>query len=308
MFRTKKVAAIFDFDKTLSLEYMQAVVFRRYDIDEDKFWEECQEWSDENVRILGSNHPELSYMNMFLRYVEDGRMPGLNNKKMKELGDSIRLYPGVEYLLNTLFCMGAEIYIVSSGIRALLGGLQDRIRFTTKNPNFKIEKIYGGDFRERDGLIHDIASVVSPSDKLRAIYEISKGCDFYGFDFTVSLPKENGRSVPLERMCYIGDGQSDVPCFNLIKDSGGFTLGVFDPKDPRQFEQIEQIRQGGRLSTIAIADYSPGSTAEAVLVGKIKEFLYKVSENYEFRQTLSELKGNKPVPIHPWTAQPEFSE
>ena len=292
MFRTKKVAAIFDFDKTLSLEYMQAVVFRRYDIDEDKFWEECQEWSDENVRILGSNHPELSYM----------------NKKMKELGDSIRLYPGVEYLLNTLFCMGAEIYIVSSGIRALLGGLQDRIRFTTKNPNFKIEKIYGGDFRERDGLIHDIASVVSPSDKLRAIYEISKGCDFYGFDFTVSLPKENGRRVPLERMCYIGDGQSDVPCFNLIKDSGGFTLGVFDPKDPRQFEQIEQIRQGGRLSTIAIADYSPGSTAEAVLVGKIKEFLYKVSENYEFRQTLSELKGNKPVPIHPWTAQPEFSE
>jgi 2-hydroxy-3-keto-5-methylthiopentenyl-1-phosphate phosphatase len=308
VFRTKKVAVIFDFDKTLSPDYMQRVVFERYDIDENKFWGDCQEWSEENLRNLGSNHPELSYMNMFLQYVEDGRMPGLNNKKMKELGDYIRLYPGVESLLNTLFYMGAEIYIVSSGIRALLGGLQERIRLCTKNPNFKIQKIYGGDFRERNGLIHAVASVMSPSDKLRAIYEISKGCDFYGFDFTVSLPKENGRRVPLERMCYIGDGQSDVPCFNLIKDSGGFTLGVFNPAEPKQFEQIEQIRQGGRLSTIAVTDYSPGSTAEAVLVSKAKEFLYKVSENYEFRQTLDELKGNRPVPIHPWTAQPDFSE
>ena len=276
MFRTKKVAVIFDFDKTLSPDYMQRVVFERYDIDENRFWADCQQWSEENLRDIGSNHPELSYMNMFLQYVEDGRMPGLNNRRMKDLGDYIHLYPGVETLLNTLFCMGAEVYIVSSGIRALLGGLQDRIRLCTKNPDFKIEKIYGGDFRERNGLIHAVASVVSPSDKLRAIYEISKGCDFYGFDFTVSLPKENGRRVPLERMCYVGDGQSDVPCFNLIKDSGGFTLGVFNPSEPKQFEQIEQIRQGGRLSTIAVADYSPGSTAEAVLVNKTKEFLYPI--------------------------------
>jgi 2-hydroxy-3-keto-5-methylthiopentenyl-1-phosphate phosphatase len=300
VFRTKKVAAIFDFDKTLAPDYMQKVVFDYYHTNEDQFWQDCQQWSEENMRTLGSNHSELSYMNMFLRYVKDGRMAELSNAKLRQLGRRIEVYPGVDSLLSELFDMGVEIYIVSSGIRMLLHSFEDRIRETTKNPKFKIHGVYGGDFREdpHTGWIDSIASVVSPSDKLRAIYEISKGCDIYGYAFTASIPKENGRRVPLEMMMYVGDGYSDIPCFNLIHDSGGFTLGVFDADN---FEQIERIRAGGRLSSVAVADYSAGSTAYEVIKGKARELLFKCSEEYELRQSVAELRQNKIAPVHPWS-------
>jgi 2-hydroxy-3-keto-5-methylthiopentenyl-1-phosphate phosphatase len=305
MFRTKKVAAIFDFDKTLSPDYMQRVVFDHYKIDGDTFWNECQQWSNTNMELLGSNHSELSYMNMFLEYVKQGRMPGLSNHVLAELGRGIALYPGVAYLLNTLHTMGVEIYVVSSGIRMMLTHLEKRIQTETSNSKFRIQKIYGGDFREdpETGLISNVAAVISPTDKLKAIYEISKGCDTYGFDVSTSIAKRD-RRVPLQSMIYVGDGPSDIFAFNLIHDSGGCTVGVFNPDVPAQFEQIERIREDNRLDMVAIADYRNGSTATYWILGKARELLYKSSEEYESRQLILDLKAKKVGHIHPWSATP----
>lgn len=304
MFRTKKVAAVFDFDKTLSPDYMQKVIFDEYGIEDDTFWEDCQVFSDQNQATLGSNHCELSYMNMFLQYIEKGKLPGLTNAKLAELGQKIVLYPGVETLLYDLYRMGVEIYIVSSGIRSLLTHLESHVQEVSGDPDFRIQKIYGGDFREdpQTGVIKQIASVVSPTDKIKAIMEISKGCDVYGFDVSTSIPI-GGRRIPLESMIYVGDGPSDTWAFNLIHDSGGATLGVFNPEVPAQFEQIERIRQDDRLDLVAIADYSPGSTAYYWIISKAKELLYKSSEEYEYRQLLHDLRKKKIGHIHPWNTK-----
>lgn len=304
MFRTKKVAVIFDFDKTLSVNYMQRVIFDEYGIDDDEFWEECQKFSDQNQGLLGSNHAELSYMNMFLQYAEKGKLPGFTNAKLAELGKNIELYPGVETLLYDLHKMGVEIYIVSSGIRSLLTHFEDRIREFNNDPGFKIQKIYGGDFREdpETGLIKWVASVVSPTDKIKAIMEISKGCDVYGFDVSTSIPV-GGRRIPLESMVYVGDGPSDTWAFNLIHDSGGATLGVFNPNVKAQFDQIERIREDDRLDLVAIADYRPGTTAYFWLMSKAEELLYKSSEEYEYRQLLRDLRAKKIGHIHPWNTK-----
>lgn len=228
-------------------------------------------------------------------------MPDLTNKKLSELGEGIRLYPGVEQLLSDLDKQGAEVYIVSSGIKSMLNSLESRIQKSTKNPLFKIQKIYGGDFRENPStkLIKWVASVVSPMDKLKAIMEISKGCDVYGFDVSASVPK-GGRRVPLESMIYVGDGPSDAFAFNLIHDSGGYTLGVFNPDIPAQFEQIERIREDDRLDMVAVADYRPGSTAYFWLMAKAHELIFKSSEEYEYRQLLQDLRAKKVGHIHPW--------
>ncbi len=304
MFRTKKVAVIFDFDKTLSPDYMQRVIFEEYNIDEDQFWADCQASSECNQRVLGSNHSELSYMNMFLQYVERGKLPELTNAKLAELGSHITLFPGVETMLSDLHTLGVEIYIVSSGIRSLLTTLESRIVEYTGNSAFKIEKVYGGDFKEdpKTGLIKWVASVVSPTDKLKAIMEISKGCDVYGFDVSTSIPI-GGRRVPLESMIYVGDGPSDTWAFNLIHDSGGATLGVFNPEIKAQFDQIERIREDDRLDLVAIADYRPGTTAYYWLIAKATELLYKSSEEYEYRQLLRDLRAKKIGHIHPWNTK-----
>ena len=103
-------------------------------------------------------------------------------------------------------------------------------------------------------------------------------------------------------MIYVGDGPSDSFAFNLIHDSGGHTLGVFNPEVPAQFEQIERIRSDGRLSTVAVADYRPGTTAYYWLTHKAQELLIKDSEEYENRQTLNDLRAKKLGHIHPWNA------
>ena len=295
MFRATKVSAIFDFDKTLSPDYMQKVIFDNYNVDEGTFWDDCRIRTKENEALFGTSHHELDYMNTILNYVRDGRFAGLDNTLLAKLGNNIKLYPGVPWMLNELYKLGVEVYIVSAGIKIMLQGLEESIREQTKNPEFKIHGVFAGDFRCNENGVTGLSSIANCMDsigKTKAIYEISKGCNVYGYDFTVSLPKENGRRVPLEQILYIGDGFSDIPAMNLIYDSGGHTLGVFDPKSKSQFAQIEQIRSGDRLSTVACADYTEGSTAATWLLGKASELLYKSSESYLLRKEIGDLRGN----------------
>jgi hypothetical protein len=274
---------------------MQKVVFDRYGVDEDKFWSDCRKRSQENQDLFGQAHGELDYMNTFLWYTKCGPLVGIDNTTLAELGNDIVLYPGVSWMFNELFKLGIEIYIVSAGIKTMLSGLESRIQKESGNPDFKINGIFAGDFRCDEYGCKGITSIATCMDtigKTKTIYEISKGCNIHGYDFTVSLPQKS-RRIPLESMIYVGDGYSDVPAMNLISGSGGFTLGVFDPKNRSQFEQIEQIRCSGRLSVIACADYTEGSTAATWLINKSAELLYINSEIYTTRREVEGLRENK---------------
>lgn len=296
MFKVTKVAAIFDFDKTLSPHYMQKVVFDHFGVDENEFWAACQTRSKENVQLFGTTHHELDYMNIFMNYARCGRFKDLDNNVLGQLGKNIELYPGVAWMFNQLWQMGVEVYIVSAGIKSMLSTLEGRICDETGNRAFKISGVYAGDFRcHENGVpgITSIATCMDPIGKTKAIYEISKGCNIYGYDVSISIPK-GGRRVPLESMIYIGDGPSDAQGFNLIHDSGGLTMGVFNPNDPKQFQLIENIRSGNRLDTVAIADYREGATASHWILNKAKDLVEKSSEEYCLRQKLVDLRGKRP--------------
>ena len=289
MFRTTKVAAIFDFDKTLSPQYMQRVIFDAYGVDENTFWNDCRKRSKENETLFGGTHHEVDYMATMINYAKNGDFSALTNQKLRELGTTIPLYPGAAWMLNEIWKTGAEIYIISSGIKTMLATLEERIQKETKNVAFRISGIYGGDFREDEGGICSIANCISAMDKTRYIYEISKGCNIYNFDVTTSVPI-GGRRVPLEQMMYIGDGASDCHAFNLIKDSGGFTVGVFNPEFPSQFELIENIRKGNRLDVVAVADYREGMTASCWILGKTKELIKTSSEESLIKQKVTTIR------------------
>ena len=52
------------------------------------------------------------------------------------------------------------------------------------------------------------------------------------------IPAEK-RRVPFSNMVYIGDGETDIPCMQVIKDAGGLSIAVYDPEN-RKKKNIEQ--------------------------------------------------------------------
>lgn len=59
------------------------------------------------------------------------------------------------------------------------------------------------------------------------------GHDYRGPAMPLQKPRHPAwradRRVPFESMVYVGDGLTDIPCFSLLKSSGGTLFGVLDP-------------------------------------------------------------------------------
>ena len=92
LFTQNTIACIWDFDKTLIPEYMQSPLFKRYGVNESEFWTETnalvEEYHKRGYRLSG----EIGYLNHLLTYVLSGRMAGLNNKILKEVGKETTFY------------------------------------------------------------------------------------------------------------------------------------------------------------------------------------------------------------------------
>ena len=85
--------------------------------------------------------------------------------------------------------------------------------------------------------------------------------------------------MPFENMVYIGDGETDVPCFRLVKDLGGLSIAVY-ASGAR--EQAEQYRKEGRVNSVAPAVYTEGSDLDSA----VKSYVDLVAARYSLRQAL----------------------
>ena len=57
-------------------------------------------------------------------------------------------------------------------------------------------------------------------------------------------------------MIYIGDGETDVPCFRLLKDLRGHSIAVYaGASRSKGKRRAEKIKREGRVNFIAPADY-----------------------------------------------------
>src|SRR5215207_4132157 len=120
------IAIVYDYDQTLSPNYMQdEVLFPRFGIDAKKFWSRCHEL----VREQGYDS-ELAYMKVLLDYLEIDRP---TNAELRTLGDQLKFFPGLpemfEEFENGLLTtqheahgIRVEHFIISSGLRTLIEG------------------------------------------------------------------------------------------------------------------------------------------------------------------------------------------
>ena len=279
LFTQNIIACIWDFDKTLIPDYMQAPIFRRYGINEVKFWAETNSLV-EHYRKRGYHlSGEIAYLNHLLTYVLSGEMPKLNNRVLRECGAELKFYPGLPDFFDRTKAyvrekenyrkhdIQLEHYVVSTGLAEIIRG-------SAVAPH--VESIWGCEFIENplqpgfmsqdefpisaEAEIAQIGMVIDNTTKTRALFEINKGTNKNAaIDVNANISPED-RRIPFQNMIYIADGPSDIPSFSVVKKGGGKAFAVYNPARSDEFAQNDRLRQVGRIDHYGPADYTENSS------------------------------------------------
>ncbi len=279
IFPQNVIAVIWDFDKTLIPGYMQAPLFRRYDIDPVSFWEEADGLVEfYRSRGAGMVNPDTLYLNHLLTYVREGRMAGLTNDLLRSLGGEIEFYEGMPEFLGLFkkeieshpdyadHGITVEHYVVSSGLRQMILGSTAASFFEEVWACEFSEEIAqpgylesGKLFAQDDRVLREIVYTIDNTTKTRAVFEINKGTNKHpGINVNSKIARED-RRVPFQNMIYVADGPSDVPVFSVVEQNGGKTFAVYKPASPAEFGQVNRLLEQGRIDAYGPADYTEGS-------------------------------------------------
>ena len=270
------IAIVYDYDQTLSPNYMQdEVLFPVFGIDAKKFWGRCHSL----VKDEGYDN-ELAYMKALLDYLEIDRP---TNTRLRELGGGLQFFPGLpemfeEFRTKLLTTqheahgIKVEHYIISSGLKVLIEGsrLAPYIR-----------AMFGCEFAEdREGRIAFPRRAISHTQKTQFLFRINKGLLDYSQDVNDHMPADL-RPIPFEHMIYVGDGPTDVPCFTVVRQHGGHAIAVYNPNDPSRnsFKKCYQLStHADRVRHIAPADYRAGSHLRLLLEQMVDEVATRIVE------------------------------
>jgi hypothetical protein len=279
LFPQNVIAMIWDFDKTLIPGNMQSPLFRHFDMDESVFWAEV-DGLDEFYRSHGSKLVQRDhlYLNHILTYVREGRMPGLGNRLLRQLGEEIEFYTGMPDFLELArktiegrprfaeHQIRVEHYVVSTGLREMILGsaIAPQVDFVWACEFTELVAPPGynevqGQLFSPEGEIRQLIYTIDNTSKTKAIFEINKGTNKNpSIDVNAKIAHED-RRVPFQNMIYVADGPSDVPVFSIVEANGGRTFAVYRPGSQGEFEQAARLLEQGRVDAFGEADYSDGS-------------------------------------------------
>ncbi|MCH7782442.1 haloacid dehalogenase-like hydrolase [candidate division KSB1 bacterium] len=256
------IALIFDFDDTLAPDSTSGFL-DEMGIDVERFWREKvdalvnQGWDPvpaylyQMVKSSNENQPDRKF----------------TRQAFREWGKKVTFYPGATQIFQKLRKHADEIasdkkvqieieyYIISTGIGDIVGNTRIKGNFT---------QIWASNFHYSDsGEIVFPKNIVSFTDKTRFLFQISKGIigrEYTGKPFEVNkkLQPDDYR-IPFNRMIFVGDGFTDVPCFSLIQKNQGIAIGVYDRNKREKWRQAWGFVEDGRVANLAVADYSKGS-------------------------------------------------
>ena len=312
LFPQNVIAMIWDFDKTLIPGNMQGPLFRHFEMDEAEFWAEVDGlepfYRTHGSQIIQNDH---LYLNHILTYVREGRMPGLGNDLLRELGSQIEFYTGMPDFLDLArktieaqprfaeHQIRVEHYVVSTGLRQMILGsavapLVDFVwacEFTelVAPPGYQSEQ---GQLFSPEGEIRQLIYTIDNTSKTRAIFEINKGSNKNpSIDVNAKIAQED-RRVPFQNMIYVADGPSDVPVFSIVEANGGRTYAVYRPGSQREFQQAARLLEQGRVDAFGEANYSDGSHTAMWLMHAAEDIAHRIVNDRE--DTLNERMGLPP--------------
>ncbi len=264
------IAICYDFDGTLSPKNMQEYNFiPELGVNPKDFWKEVHTRAKEqNADAI------LTYMCIMLDKAKSSRDVQITRKAFMDYGKTVELFPGVIDWFQKITAFGKEYganiehYIISSGIKEMIEGTKIGRKF---------KKIYASSFMyDQHKVANWPALAINYTTKTQFLFRINKGMlDVYDDSKINDFMKKDDRPIPFQRMIYIGDGSTDIPCMKLVKEQGGYSVGVYK-SGSRKKTSVEKLLGENRVNFVAPADY----TENSMLFLQIKAVINKMIADY----------------------------
>ena len=271
------VAIIYDFDGTLAPGNMQDHQFiPDVGMKPKDFWAEVDRLSKEHQA-----DGILMYMYYMLRKAAESGVPVRLND-FRELGQKVALFEGVTTWFDRISAYGVnqgtpvEHYLISSGNAEIIEGTPIAAKFA---------KLYASRFRfDQNGVADWPALAINFTTKTQYLFRINKGAhDLANIEEINRFVEKEDRPIPFENMVYIGNSQTDVPCFRLVKNEGGLSIAVFPPRARGARKKAERFREEGRVHCVVPANYGEGGELDQT----VKHYIQLVRAREELDRTLA---------------------
>ncbi len=301
MNKKNNIAIIWDFDKTLTsndstTELIELFIGKKAT---KQFWIDVKEISGVDAKepmdsISTSEAPVWMYRLSEIAKDQQGKKIALDDKGTFEslIAYKIKFYPDVLKGLKEIKNLSSQPLYQDNNMAIhhfiITAGLQDLVSsvFECHKETSLIHQFFGCKYKA----IKDIKTkkieknipiyCMDKTSKTRALFEIQKGCfkkqSSYKVDDFVSKGEE---WCPFENMIYIGDGDTDIPAFSLVRARGGMTIGVFDPKESQEriITKAKRIRQDRRIDLFTPANFQ----IDKELFCSIKTRCEQITKRYE---------------------------
>ena len=260
-------AIAYDFDGTLSPGNIQEYDFvPAIGMTKKAFWKEVAELT----RVHNADSI-LMYMKHMLDKANAAHVPVRKDDFVK-FGRAVSLFEGVSGWFDRINKYGKECgvkvkhYIISSGNREMIEGTTIAKKFSA---------IYASSFiYDHNGVATWPALAVNYTTKTQFLFRINKGVlnVYDNTKINEFVPRED-RPVPFNNMAFIGDGDTDIPCFRTVKSQGGHAIAVYKPSTHGAKGKAEKLIKEGRVNFIVPANYSENSEIDSF----VKKIIDKVA-------------------------------
>jgi phosphoserine phosphatase len=257
------LAIAYDFDGTLAPGNMQEWNFiPAIGMKPKKFWAE--------VKQLARDHGAdeiLVYMTLMLERAQAAQVQ-VRKKDFANFGRDLPLFEGADEWFQQINEYGkasgvnVQHFIVSSGLREMIEGTKIAKHF---------DAIFASSFRyDHHGVAKWPAMALNYTTKTQYLFRVNKGSlNVYDHSVINKFVPPSERPVPFTNMIYVGDGETDIPCFRLVKDQGGHSIGVYKPHTRGAKARSERLVKDGRVNFVAPANYSVNQPIDRIVKGII---------------------------------------
>ena len=252
-------AICYDFDGTLAPGNMQERNFiPKIGMTKKAFWDEvsarCKKHDADNI---------LVYLQLMLEKASAAKVE-VRRSNFEAYGRELELFPGVVEWFARINAYGkaggfrVSHHVISSGIREMVEGSKISKHF---------ENIYASAFiYDHHGVANWPALALNYTTKTQYLFRINKGVkNVYDHKVINAYVPPEDRPVPFSHMVYLGDGETDVPCFRLVKDLGGHSIAVYKSHTQGKKASSTKLLKEGRVNFVTPADYREGSELDQAI-------------------------------------------